>query len=60
MGFKETYEWHASYVVFPVATLLTGVDAIVKDYNVVASSVGLLMIVFGVVLPLMAYYEVGS
>jgi len=60
MGFKETFEFHNSYVVFPVVSVLIGVEAIVKDYNVVASSVGLLMIVFGVVLPLMAYYEVGS
>jgi len=58
MGFRETFEWHNSYVLFPVMSVLIGVEAIVKGYNVVASGFGLLMIVFGFVLPLMAYYEV--
>jgi len=58
MGFRESFEFHNSYVLFPVLSFFIGVDAIVKNYNVVASAVGLLMIVFGFVLPLMAYYEV--
>jgi hypothetical protein len=58
MGFRETYEWHTAYVVFPVVTVLSGAEIMVKGYNVVASAVGLVMIVLGILLPLLAYYEV--
>jgi len=60
VSFKETYEWHSAYVIVPGGMVLSGVEAVAKDYNVVASAVALLMIVFGFVLPYLAYYEVGS